>query len=298
MTAIVRFSPDLSSWLVQNLDRGAAPGALMDTMIAQRMEPRAARAIVEAFVAARREGRPVPLDAVALDENPSVYAAETPRIGSGPSIVAGDRRIRVLARGHRPTLAILADVLTAGECGELIAMAKPRLKPSTVLDPQSGRDVVAAYRSSLGMFFRPQENDLIARLELRFAQLMNMPIENGEGLQVLYYPPDAGSAPHFDFLQASNEASQASIERSGQRVSTLVTYLNDVEQGGETVFPEAGWSVTPQLGHALYFEYCNSLGQVDPRSLHAASPVQRGEKWVASKWMRQRRFVPASAAGS
>ena len=291
MTALVRFSSELSSWLVQNLDRGAAPRALMDTMIAQRMEPGAARAIVEAFVAARREGRPVPLDAVSFDE-------EAPRIGSGPCIVAGDRRIRVLARGHRPTLAILADVLTAEECGELIAMAKPRLKPSTVLDPQSGRDVVAAYRSSLGMFFRPQENELIARLELRFAQLMNLPIENGEGLQVLYYPPDAGSAPHFDFLQASNAASQASIERSGQRVSTLVTYLNDVEQGGETVFPEAGWSVTPQLGHALYFEYCNSLGQVDPRSLHAASPVLRGEKWVASKWMRQRRFVPASAAAT
>jgi prolyl 4-hydroxylase len=291
MTALVRFSSELSSWLVQNLDRGAAPRALMDTMIAQRMEPGAARAIVEAFVAARREGRPVPLDAVSFDE-------EAPRIGGGPCIVAGDRRIRVLARGHRPTLAILADVLTAEECGELIAMAKPRLKPSTVLDPQSGRDVVAAYRSSLGMFFRPQENELIARLELRFAQLMNLPIENGEGLQVLYYPPDAGSAPHFDFLQASNAASQASIERSGQRVSTLVTYLNDVEQGGETVFPEAGWSVTPQLGHALYFEYCNSLGQVDPRSLHAASPVLRGEKWVASKWMRQRRFVPASAAAT
>jgi prolyl 4-hydroxylase len=166
-----------------------------------------------------------------------------------------------------------------------------------VLDPQTGRDVVAAYRSSLGMFFRPQENDLVARLELRFAQLMNLPVENGESLQVLYYPPEAGSAPHFDFLQASN-AGRASIERSGQRVSTLVTYLNDVEAGGETVFPQAGWSITPQLGNAVYFEYCNSLGQVDSRSLHAANPVQRGEKWVASKWMRQHRFVPASAVSS
>lgn len=294
MTTVVRFSPDLSSWLVQNLDRGVTPAALMSTMVSQRMEPRAARAIIDAFVTARREGRAVPLDSVPLDDAELDYVAEPPRIGNGSSIVAGDRQIRVLARGERPTLAILAAVVSGQECAELIAMAKPRLKPSTVLDPHTGQDVVAAYRSSLGMFFRPQENPLVARLEQRFAQLMNLPVENGEGLQVLYYPPQAGSAPHFDFLQPSTEASRHSIERSGQRVSTLVTYLNDVEQGGETVFPEAAWSVTPQQGHALYFEYCNSRGQVDPRSLHAAAPVQRGEKWVASKWMRQRRFVPAS----
>jgi len=294
MTTVVRFSPDLSSWLVQNLERGATPAALMNTMVSQRMEPRAARAIIDAFVVARREGRAVPLDSVAFDDAEPDYVSEPPRIGNTSSIVAGDRRIKVLARGQRPTLALLAEVMSADECKELIAMAKPRLKPSTVLDPQTGQDVVAAYRSSLGMFFRPQENALVARLEQRFAQLMNLPLENGEGLQVLHYPPQAGSAPHFDFLQPSTEASRHSIERSGQRVSTLVTYLNDVEQGGETVFPEAAWSVTPQPGHALYFEYCNSAGQVDPRSLHAAAPVLRGEKWVASKWMRQRRFAPAS----
>jgi prolyl 4-hydroxylase len=59
------------------------------------------------------------------------------------------------------------------------------------------------------------------------------------------------------------------------------------------MFPEAGWAVSPQCGNAVYFEYCNSRGQVDHASLHASAPVERGEKWVATKWMRQRPFVSA-----
>ena len=63
---------------------------------------------------------------------------------------------------------------------------------------------------------------------------MNLPLENGEGLQVLHYPTGAGSEPHFDYLQPTNAANRESIARSGQRVSTLVTYLNDVPAGGQT----------------------------------------------------------------
>ena len=121
------------------------------------------------------------------------------------------------------------------------------------------------------MFFRPAETQLIARLDRRIAEIMNLPVSHGEGLQILHYPEGAGSAPHYDFLVPSNPANQASIARSGQRVSTLVTYLNDVPAGGETVFPAAGWAVSPQRGNAVYFEYANSHGELDHASLHASS---------------------------
>jgi prolyl 4-hydroxylase len=157
----------------------------------------------------------------------------------------------------------------------------------------TGKDVVSGQRTSLGMFFQLRENSFIGRLDQRIAEIMNLPPEHGEGLQILYYPAGAGSAPHFDFLLPSNPANQASLARSGQRVSTLVTYLNEVEGGGETVFPEAGWAVSPVRGNAVYFEYANTLNQLDHASLHASNPVTQGEKWVATKWMRQRPFVSA-----
>jgi prolyl 4-hydroxylase len=122
---------------------------------------------------------------------------------------------------------------------------------------------------------------------------MNTPLENGEGLQVLRYGPGARTEPHFDFLIPSNASNRASIARSGQRTSTLIVYLNDVAAGGETVFPEVGLNVSARQGNGLYFEYANSRGQVDRRSLHAGAPVAEGEKWVVTKWVRERRFVSA-----
>jgi prolyl 4-hydroxylase len=293
MSAVIRFSEGLGSWLVNNLHQGCAPDALIETMIAQRMEPSAARSIVQAFVAAIQERRPVPVDSVPLAEHESIPAPQPPRLAGGPVLKTHDREIRVLARAQQPVLAVLSDVMSAEECKELIELARPRLEPSTIVDLQSGQDVVAAYRNSYGMFFRLQETAFIASLDRRISELMSLPVENGEGLQVLYYPTGAASAPHVDFLQITNEANRSSIARSGQRVSTVVTYLNDVPAGGETSFPELGWAITPRLGHAAYFEYCDSRGVVDWRSLHAGNPVLEGEKWVASKWMRQRRFVSA-----
>jgi len=144
------------------------------------------------------------------------------------------------------------------------------------------------------MFFALRETPLIAVLDARFSQIMNSPIEHGEGLQVLRYGPGSHSTPHFDFLVPRNAANEQSLRRSGQRISSLVAYLNDVPSGGETSFPHAGLSVCPQRGNAVYFEYCNGRGQVDAASLHAGEPVIQGEKWAVTKWMRERKFLAAT----
>jgi prolyl 4-hydroxylase len=298
VSLVVRFSPDLRAWLTQGLDGGAAPGSLVDTMVEQRMDRAVARAIVDAFVTARRTNTPVPVDSITIDEATADYVYETPLLRAGSRIETSDRIVRVVARAERPVLAVLRDVLGEDECAALIERARPRLAPSTVVEPATGRDVVAEHRTSVGMFFRLEEDALIARLDRRFSEIMNLPVEHGEGFQVLHYPTGAVNTPHFDFLQPANPANQASIARSGQRVSTLIAYLNEVEDGGETVFPAAGWSVSPQPGSAVYFEYCNRFGQVDPRTVHGSNAVARGEKWVLTKWMRQRRFVSAGAAAS
>ncbi|ANH68223.1 2OG-Fe(II) oxygenase [Mitsuaria sp. 7] len=294
MTTVVRFPPALGDWVRQHLDNGVAPGDLRGALQERDIAAEAAQAIVDAFVRARRGERAMPVDQVELSPEPvQPYRYETPRFRDGTSLVTDNRLVRVAARAERPMLAVLNGVFSAEECEEVIALARGRLRPSTLVDPRTGRDVVSGLRSSFGMFFRPAETPLIARLDRRIAEIMNLPVSHGEGLQILHYPEGAGSAPHYDFLVPSNPANQASIARSGQRVSTLVTYLNDVPAGGETVFPAAGWAVSPQRGNAVYFEYANSRGELDHASLHASSAVTRGEKWVATKWMRERVFVSA-----
>jgi prolyl 4-hydroxylase len=292
MSTVVTFQPELADWLQQGLDAGQAPTALIQRMIDEQMQPAVAHALVGAFVDARRAGAALPRDTLVVDDDAAVFFREAPLIAAGSTLPAADGPVPVLARSSSPTLALLGDVMAPDERAQLIALARPRLVPSTVVDPQTGQDVVAGYRNSLGMFFRPDETPLIGRLDRRFAELMRLPVENGEGLQVLCYGPGGATAPHFDFVAPTNPANQASLARSGQRVSTLLVYLTDVQEGGETVFPRAGWSILPRAGHAIYFESCNRRGQLDPQSLHAGQPVLRGEKWVVTKWMRQRPFIP------
>ncbi|MGJ7533129.1 MULTISPECIES: 2OG-Fe(II) oxygenase [unclassified Variovorax] len=291
MSTVIRFSPDLGRWLTHNLNAGQAPQALVTTMLKQGMNERAAQAIVAAYVDARQRGAAMPADAIELPDEAS--SRPVARLAPGTRISAADREIVVHSRGEDPVFAALGNVVDADECKDIIEMARPRLKPSTLVDPMSGRDVVSDKRASWGMFFRLGENDLVARLDRRLSALMNLPLENGEGLQVLYYPTGAGSEPHYDYLAPTNVANRESIARSGQRVSTLVTYLNDVQDGGQTVFPQLGLAVSPIRGNACYFEYADENGRVDTRSLHASATVTQGEKWVMTKWMRERRFVAA-----
>lgn len=293
MNMLVKISPELSAWITHNLDRGCAAPDLVRAMIEQDFDPAVANALVHAVVHARSAGLPPPEGEVEIEIDEPGFRYETPRLAAGPMIRTFDRDITVSLRLQQPALALLQDVLSADECAQFIALGRERLRPSTVMDPNSGRDQVAMHRSSDGMFFRPEETPFVAAIERRIAELMNCPLRNGEGFQLLRYHPGAQSAPHFDFLTPGTEANDASLARSGQRVSTLVIYLNDVEAGGETVFPEVGLSVTPRRGHAVHFEYANSRGDVDLKSVHAASPVIAGEKWVLTKWMREREFVSA-----
>jgi prolyl 4-hydroxylase len=298
MSTVVHFSPELGSWLTQRLDQGQPPIQLLETMVAERMDPRVAGAILDAFLSARRGAGPLPVDSLLLEDSALGASPPKPRIWAGARIATADRTVQVLARAENPTLALLGDLLSAEEAAHLIALARPRLRPSTVVDPKTGRDQVEAHRTSLGMFFRLRENAFIARLDRRTSEVMNLPVEHGEGFQVLHYPEGALNAPHFDYLVPSNDSNRASIARSGQRVSTLLIYLNDVEAGGETIFPNLGWSVAPKLGNGTYFEYENERGELDERSLHGSNPVVHGDKWVATKWMRERRFVSADAEGA
>jgi prolyl 4-hydroxylase len=293
---VIRFAPALGDWIRTQLAGGEPPDTLVDVMTERAIAPAAARAIVDAFVRSRLLGSPQPIDRVMLREpiREDAYRADAPLLQPGPVIATHDRKVDVLMRASRPTMAVLGNVLAPGECTELIELARGRLRPSTLVDPATGRDITSHARASHGMFFRPAENALVARIDRRLAEIMNMPLSHGEGLQVLHYPAGAGSAPHFDFLTPANDANRASIARSGQRISTLVTYLNDVPTGGETIFPETGWAITPRRGNAVYFEYANRAGAVDHASLHASAATVDAEKWVATKWVRVRPFVSAS----
>ncbi len=283
--------PRWRDWVLHNLGQGGAPASLIADMIREGHESGFARLVVESL-ARNPDCWPVSGAAGTVDETgggvvPAGFVAEPSRVAGDNVIPVGDRVVRVVARFDKPDLIALADLLSADECRELIALSAPRIERSTTVDPSTGQATVIANRTSQGAYFHLNETEYIARLDRRIAAVMNWPVENGEGLQIIRYGEGGEYRPHFDYFPPQNAGSERPLSQGGQRIATLIMYLNDVAEGGATIFPELGLSILPRPGQAVYFSYFNSLGQVDPLTLHGGAPVMKGEKWIATKWMRQ-----------
>ena len=192
-----------------------------------------------------------------------------------------DREIEIITRLEEPLIVVLGNVLSNEECDELIrlAIAKDNMQRSKI---GAAREV-NELRTSSSMFLEESENDIVARVEKRVSSIMNIPIEHGEGLQILKYTPGQEYKAHYDFFSSTSKAA------NNNRISTLVMYLNDVEEGGETFFPKLDFSVSPQKGTAVYFEYFYTDQNVNELTLHGGAPVIKGEKWVATQWMRKQK---------
>ena len=184
----------------------------------------------------------------------------------------------------------LRGFLTNEECEHLIALAEKAIRPSTTVDPETGEHIIVEARSSSGTYFTLRQTEIIASIEERLASLTRLAVENGEGLQVLNYQIGQQYLPHFDFFDPALKGSAIVLACGGQRVATCLMYLNEVEEGGETHFPEVDHRVKPSKGDALLFYNVLPDGEVDRMSLHASLPVLTGEKWVATKWIREREY--------
>lgn len=199
-----------------------------------------------------------------------------------------DRTVKILVSTTLPRLVVLGGFLADSECDQLIELAKSRMDRSPVVG-DSGEGIIHEARTSSGMFFGRGENEVCKTVEKRIAALLQWPIESGEGLQVLRYGVGAEYKPHYDYFDPSYEYSKAALKRGGQRVGTLVMYLNTPEQGGGTTFPDVGLEVLAQKGNAVFFSY--DQPHADTKSLHGGAPVIAGEKWAATKWLREGEFI-------
>ena len=169
------------------------------------------------------------LDATLANPDATTDATAPPRPLPGARLAAGMPTVRaagqsvhvVMALGL-PRVVVLADLITADECEELIALARSRLARSETVETSTGASAVNPARTSEGMFFEPGEFPVCARVEERIAALLDWPLENGEGLQILRYGPGAEYKPHYDYFDPAEAGTPSILERGGQRVGSLV----------------------------------------------------------------------------
>lgn len=185
---------------------------------------------------------------------------------------------------------LLSNFLSIEECDHLIKLGYHLIKPSLTLCPETGKEIFVPGRTSQNTYLTRRQTMVVARIEQRIAREAGVPVENGEGFQLLNYQIGQEYRPHFDYFDPERPGNDAVLANGGQRVATCILYLNTVEDGGETIFPRLDRSVKPHQGDAIFFSNTLPNGKPDPLSMHGSSPVIAGEKWVATKWIRQRTF--------
>ncbi len=179
-----------------------------------------------------------------------------------------------------------AGLLSLEDCQRLIAIGKEHLQMATVIDEQSGATNPHPERLSQMAWPEKGRYPLLQRIATGIAQFTGIPESHQEPLQILQYGVGGEYRPHFDAFAEGNPT----LQQGGNRQLTMILYLNQGMEGGETVFPELGIRVYPLAGSGVLFRNLNSQGQREPLSLHAGNPITRGEKWIATIWIRQREY--------
>ncbi len=178
-----------------------------------------------------------------------------------------------------PQVKLFPSLFTSAECDFIVQNAEPLFSPSVVVDPDTGRDIPNPIRTSEGAAFPlALENPALHALNRRLALASGTLSEQGEPLQVLKYRPGQEYKAHLDALPGVDN----------QRLFTILVYLNEDYEGGETCFLMSDLRVRGRKGDALLFANSDFYGRTDQRSRHAGLPVIKGVKLLASRWIRAR----------
>jgi len=173
--------------------------------------------------------------------------------------------------------------------GFLRAMLGPQLRPAAVIDPETGNTMAHPVRINRVSQWLPEHLGWIGKLfECRLAEAASYPVENGEVLSLLHYQPGQRYKAHLDCLGIKQAASEEGQREGGQRTTTILFAMGDDSfVGGETRFPKLDLSVKGATGELIRFNNTDADGQPLSRSLHEGVPVESGEKWLLSKWVRE-----------
>ncbi len=187
-----------------------------------------------------------------------------------------------------PRTVAIAGFLPPPACDWLIGLARGRVKPALVYNPDGSPSVESGARSNSFLEFGVLNCDVVVLVvRQRIAATIGVPVGALENSQVLHYEVGQQFAPHFDYL----DPALPEVAERGQRIVTFLIYLNEAFEGGETDFPRLGLRHKGDAGDALYFGNLDAAGAPDPRTLHAGLPPTRGEKWLFSQWVRNRARV-------
>ena len=182
-------------------------------------------------------------------------------------------------------LYVMDSVLTPEECKEIIENGDPNMSKSETVGEE-----IKGYRTSSNTYVGNKSTPLMEKISLITEVLTEIPMKNQEDLCVVKYEEGEEYKPHHDYFTHQNhEEAREEESRGGDRVYTVMFYLNDDFEEGGTLFLEPNIEVRPKTGRCVIWK--NYLdGKPNGKSFHAGLPIKTGVKYIGVKWIRKNEF--------
>ncbi len=186
---------------------------------------------------------------------------------------------------------VINNLLTKEECEQLIELAKKQnMFESQVVSDKSLSEYNADSRKSYQCWIDANYNPILKKISDKSAELTGYPYENQEMVQVVKYEEGGKFDAHYDPCVQNDKICSEMNRGAGQRRSTLLIYLNDKMEGGETEFVIINKKIKPEIGKAILFYSSDDFEQIIKESKHRGCPVKKGEKWIATIWSHAYRY--------
>ena len=187
--------------------------------------------------------------------------------------------------GDGVELFAIGDFMSGGECARMMELIDATAQPSKVFD----LDYSDGYRTSYSGDVDPHD-PFVKKISRRIDDLLGLEPGFGETIQGQRYMPGQEFQPHHDWFHPDTSYWELEMGRGGQRSWTTMVFLNSVEAGGTTDFTDLGISIEPNPGVLLAWNNADADGITNPRTMHAGRPVQKGSKYIITKWYRTKNW--------
>ena len=192
-----------------------------------------------------------------------------------------------------PHICYYDNFVTDEECEFIINVSKPHMKRARVSDKSLD---ISSYkgRTNESYWIPLNKYDIMKRLCLRIAIEIGVPFKHFESFQVIHYTEGQEYKYHYDAYDKNNvEKYQEYCGQRGNRLKTVLCYINDVQEGGGTGFDsiegrQEPLIVDPVKGRMVVFQNVHEDGSLHKQSRHAGLPVISGEKWAFNLWVREK----------
>ncbi|XP_017076152.2 prolyl 4-hydroxylase subunit alpha-2 [Drosophila eugracilis] len=188
-----------------------------------------------------------------------------------------------------PYIVIYHSVLSDSEIESLESKSRPFLERAMVFHAENGTEKVAPSRTADSVWLPypeadPEDQRLLDRISRKTEDITGLRLQSGREMQFLKYGFGGHFVPHHDYFSTPSPF----LQRAGDRIATLIFYLNNVQHGGATAFPQLNLVVPTQKGSALFWH--NLDGETydfDQRTFHGACPLISGHKIVMTRWIHE-----------